>query len=63
VPRRSGSSTLGEAFIGTENVLRALVEDEQGIAGSVLRELGVADQIAQELDEIMSSTSYRAPST
>jgi hypothetical protein len=43
-------------------VLRALVEDRDGIAAQVLRELGVAERIAGRLDEIMSSPSYRTPS-
>lgn len=56
-----GKHHTGTAFVGTENVLRALVEDEGGIAGGVLRELGVADRVATRLDEIMSSVSYRTP--
>ena len=52
----------GEPFVGTENVLRALVEDQDGIAASVLREVGVTHRIAERLDQIMSSTSYRTPS-
>ena len=57
-----GREHTGEPFVGTENVLRALVEDQDGIAASVLRELGVTDRIAERLDQIMSSTSYRTPS-
>jgi ATP-dependent Clp protease ATP-binding subunit ClpA len=52
----------GQAFIGTENVLRALVEDDDGIAAVVLRELDVAERVAARLDEIMASESYRTPS-
>jgi len=57
-----GQLHTGQAFVGTENVLRALVEDEGGIAAQVLRELGVAERVAQRLDEIMSSENYRTPS-
>ena len=57
-----GREHTGEAFVGTENVLRALVEDHDGNAASVLRELGVTDRIAERLDEIMMSTSYRTTS-
>ena len=57
-----GREHTGEPFVGTENVLRALVEDQDGIAASVLRELGVTDRIAERLDQIMSSASYRTPS-
>jgi ATP-dependent Clp protease ATP-binding subunit ClpA len=58
-----GEMHTGQAFIGTENVLRALVEDDGGIAAQVLRELGVAERIAARLDEIMGSENYRTPST
>jgi ATP-dependent Clp protease ATP-binding subunit ClpA len=57
-----GQLHTGQAFVGTENVLRALVEDEGGIAAQVLRELGVTERVAQRLDEIMSSENYRTPS-
>jgi ATP-dependent Clp protease ATP-binding subunit ClpA len=57
-----GKLHTGAPFVGTENVLRALVEDDGGIAVQVLRELGVAERVAERLDEIMSSTSYRTPS-
>ena len=57
-----GKLHTGTPFVGTENVLRALVEDTDGIAAQVLRELGVAERVAERLDEIMSSTSYRTPS-
>jgi hypothetical protein len=57
-----GRAHTGQAFIGTENVLRALVEDDDGIAVVVLRELGVAGRVAARLDEIMASESYRTPS-
>ena len=58
-----GKIHTGSLFVGTENVLRALVENSDGIAAQVLRELGVAERIAQQLDEIMSSENYRTPST
>jgi ATP-dependent Clp protease ATP-binding subunit ClpA len=57
-----GRLHTGQAFVGTEHMLRALVEDDSGIAVQVLRELGVADRVAQRLDEIMSSEAYRTPS-
>jgi hypothetical protein len=58
-----GKIHTGAPFVGTENVLRALVEDDDGIAVQVLRELGVAERVAERLDEIMSSDNYRTPST
>jgi hypothetical protein len=57
-----GKAHTGQSFIGTENVLRALVEDDHGIAALVLRELGVAERVAARLDEIMGSEEYRTPS-
>ena len=56
-----GQSHTGTPFMGTENVLRALVEDEDGIAGLVLRELGVSERLTKRLDEIMTSETYRRP--
>lgn len=57
-----GRTHTGERVVGTENALRALVEDRDSIAAQVLRELGVTERVAQRLDEIMSSESYRTPS-
>jgi len=57
-----GKLRTGKPFVGTENVLRALVDDEDGIGAAVLRELGVTERIAERLDEIMSSAIYRARS-
>lgn len=56
-----GQAHTGTPFVGTENVLRALIDDRDGIAGSLLRELGVGEHIAKRLDEIMSSDGYRRP--
>jgi ATP-dependent Clp protease ATP-binding subunit ClpA len=57
-----GRAHTGERFVGTENVLRALVEDRDGIAAQVLRELGVCGSVAQRLDEIMGRDTYRTSS-
>ena len=58
-----GRTHTGRAFAGTENVLRAMIEDGDGIAAHVLQELGVAERVAARLDEIMASEGYRTPST
>jgi hypothetical protein len=58
-----GKVHTGQAFIGTENVLRALTEDNGGIAAMVLQELGIAERVAARLDEIMGSEGYRTTST
>lgn len=48
----------GHSFIGTENVLRALTEEPDGIAGQVLNDLGVIAPVRARLDEIMASAEY-----
>jgi ATP-dependent Clp protease ATP-binding subunit ClpA len=53
-----GEERTGSRFIGTENVLRAIVDDEDAIASQVLAELGVLDRVRARLDQIMSSTEY-----
>ncbi len=58
-----GRFHTGAPFVGTETVLRALVEDRDGIAAQVLGELGVAERVAERLDDIMSSDNYRTHST
>jgi ATP-dependent Clp protease ATP-binding subunit ClpA len=58
-----GRAHTGQAFVGTENVLRAMIEDDGGIAANVLKELGIAERVAARLDEIMASEAYRTPST
>ena len=50
-----GRTHTGQAFAGTENVLRAMIEDGDGVAAHVLDKLGVAERIAARLDEIMRS--------
>ena len=53
-----GEERTGTLFIGTENVLRAIVDDEDAIASQVLAELGVLDRVRARLDQVMSSTEY-----
>jgi hypothetical protein len=53
-----GEERTGTRFIGTENVLRAIVDDEDAIASQVLAELGVLDRVRARLDQVMSSTEY-----
>jgi len=49
--------------LGQRLSYRALVEDSDGIAAQVLGELGVAERVAERLDDIMSSDNYRTHST
>jgi ATP-dependent Clp protease ATP-binding subunit ClpA len=53
-----GRERTGTAFVGTENVLRAMVDDPDAIAAQVLAELGVLERVRLRLDQIMSSSGY-----
>ena len=52
----------GERVVGTEHVLRALLDDPDAIATQVLAELGVVDRARTRLDAILRSVGYRTPS-
>jgi ATP-dependent Clp protease ATP-binding subunit ClpA len=56
------AAELGHTYVGTEHVLLALANDGDGLAGRVLAEVGVVDQIRLRLAEIMSSPGYQTPS-
>ena len=51
----------GHNHIGTEHFLLAFLHDDRGIAGSLLRQLGVADTAMEQLEAILSSEGYNAP--
>jgi ATP-dependent Clp protease ATP-binding subunit ClpA len=53
-----GEERTGTPFVGTENVLRAIVDEPDAIAYQVLEELGVVRQIGARLDQIMGSSEY-----
>jgi len=53
-----GRERTGTAFVGTENVLRAMVDDPDAIASQVLEELGVLERVRVMLDQIMSGSEY-----
>lgn len=44
----------GHHHIGTEHVLLALAQDPDGIAGNLLAELGVSEQVKARLAEILA---------
>jgi ATP-dependent Clp protease ATP-binding subunit ClpA len=54
------ATARGHDYLGTEHLLLALIADANGIAGLVLRELGVAERAAQRVREIMDSPGYRS---
>lgn len=41
----------GHAFIGTEHLLLALIEEGEGIAGQVLHEIGAADEARRRTED------------
>ena len=53
-----GREQTGRPFVGTENVLRAIVDDKDAVATQVLNELGVLERVRARLDQIMSSSDY-----
>jgi ATP-dependent Clp protease ATP-binding subunit ClpA len=52
----------GQTTIGTEHLLMALAEDEEGIAGQVVDRLGGQQRCLDMLDEIITSDWYNKPS-
>jgi ATP-dependent Clp protease ATP-binding subunit ClpA len=54
---------LGHYHVGTEHLLLSIVADNEGIAGALLSELGVAEDIRAKLLELMRSPSYRTKSS
>jgi len=45
----------GHDYVGTEHLLKALADDSRGAAGWMLLSLGVRDQLAVELEELLDS--------
>jgi ATP-dependent Clp protease ATP-binding subunit ClpA len=52
----------GQTTVGTEHLLMALAEDEQGIAGQVVDQLGGRQRCLDMLEEIMTSDGYNRES-
>ncbi len=51
---------LNHNYIGTEHILVGLVKENEGIAGKVLRELGVdAEKIIEEIEKIVGRGEYQ----
>ena len=42
-------------FVGTEHMLLALARDRRGVAGQVLEQLGVLDEVVQRLTAIIGT--------
>lgn len=53
---------LGQSHIGTEHLMLGLLRESDGIAARVLEDLGVAQQVAEEIVRIINAESYRRSS-
>ncbi len=54
---------LNHSYIGSEHVLVGLIREEGGVAGRVLRELGLDEQRTQAMVERLSGVGTRTPFT
>jgi ATP-dependent Clp protease ATP-binding subunit ClpC len=54
---------LQHSYIGTEHLLLGLMREEGGVAGRVLRDLGLEQRKVEELVERMTRAGQRAPNT
>lgn len=61
--RPSARPRYGHEYIGTEHLLLGLLAEPTGIAGRILIELGVADEAAARVREIIASEGYEAASS
>lgn len=48
----------GHDYLGTEHLICALIDDADGIAGGVMKRLGYATAIRDEVTRIMESDGY-----
>lgn len=49
----------GQEVAGTEHVILALIEDSDGVAGMVLRSVGAAGPVREEVLRIIRSDGYK----
>jgi hypothetical protein len=54
-----GQETIGVRTVGTEQMLRATLDDPEAVATQVLAHVGALEAVKAELDRIMSSDRYR----
>jgi ATP-dependent Clp protease ATP-binding subunit ClpC len=55
------ATSRGHNHVGTEHLLLALLADPEGVAGRVLRQLGVAELAAKRVEEVMALPGYSQP--
>lgn len=54
---------MQHSYIGTEHLLLGLIREEGGVAGRVLRELGLSPRRVEDLVERMTSSNRRSGPT
>lgn len=54
---------FGHNYVGTEHLLLALIEEQDGIAGQIIRDTGVDQTLHRRLEEILRSEAYRSASS
>jgi ATP-dependent Clp protease ATP-binding subunit ClpC len=52
---------MGHTYVGTEHLLLALLDDQEGIAGQVLHSLQIGESIRQAIETILVDPEYRTP--
>ena len=53
----------GHNFVGTEHLLLALIGDPDGIAGQVIAQCGIAEQVVRRVEDVFASPHYLEGST
>ena len=53
----------GHDHVGTEHLLLALADDLEGAAGWLIRALGMRDELARELEELLDTLPVASGST
>src|SRR5215831_5543331 len=60
---QEAAERLKHSYIGTEHLLLGLMREEGGVAGRVLRDLGLDQRRVEELVERMTRAGQRSPNT
>ena len=58
---REVSRRYGHSHIGTEHVFLAILLDPDSVPSQILRKVRSTDEVAQELDSLLSSEEYNRP--
>src|SRR5262245_6360854 len=60
---QEAAETLQHSYIGTEHLLLGLMREDEGVAGHVLRDLGLDPRRVEELVERMTRAGQRTGTT